>query len=138
MTPRQVELVQETFNRVRPAARETAAAFYARLFEIEPSLRSLFRSSMEEQGQKLITTLALAVAGLQKLDELIPALQMLGRRHVAYGVEDEHYALVGRALLDTLESGLGDAFTPETREAWSHAYDLMAQVMQQAAAPKAG
>jgi hemoglobin-like flavoprotein len=79
---------------------------------------------MEELGQKLMTTLALAVAGLRNLEELIPALQMLGKRHVAYGVEEDHYPKVGRALLETLEIGLGDDFTEETKAAWSDAYGV--------------
>jgi len=132
MTPRQVELVQNTFERVRPAAAQTAAAFYARLFELDPSLRPLFKAGMEDQGQKLMTTLALAVAGLKNLEELVPALQMLGKRHVDYGVKDEHYPTVGRALLETLERGLGDAFDGETKSAWADAYALMAGVMQEA------
>jgi len=48
-------------------------------------------------------------------------------------VRTEHYATVGSALLWTLEQGLGEQFTPEVREAWTAAYGLLAQVMQQGA-----
>ncbi len=44
-----------------------------------------------------------------------------------------HYATVGRALLDTLRTGLGDAFTPDVAAAWGEAYELLAGVMLAAA-----
>ena len=65
---------------------------------------------------------------------LMEAIEDLGRRHVGYGVKDEHYDTVGQALLWTLATGLGDAFTPETEQAWTEAYTLLATVMKQAAA----
>jgi hemoglobin-like flavoprotein len=55
--------------------------------------------------------LAAAVKGLDRLDQLVPVVQALGRRHATYGVVDAHYDTVGVALLSTLEQGLGDAFT---------------------------
>ena len=79
-------------------------------------------------------TIAVVVAGLDKLDTLVPAVQALGRRHAAYGVRDGHYATVAAALLWTLEQGLGAAFTPAVRQAWATAYGLLASVMQAAAA----
>jgi hemoglobin-like flavoprotein len=64
-------------------------------------------------------------------------VEALGRRRVGYGVRDEHYTTVGLALLWTLEQGLGDAFTPEVRDAWSTAYGWLAFTMQRAAAASA-
>ena len=64
--------------------------------------------------------IGVAVTGLNDLGKLIPAVQDLGRRHVGYGVKAEHYDTVGAALLDTLAKGLGDDFTPETKEACDH------------------
>lgn len=134
MTPKQIALVQETFEMVVPIAEQAAALFYDRLFVLDPSLRPLFRSDMKTQGQKLMSTLALAVHGLRQPEKIIPAVQHLGRRHVGYGVRPEHYATVGEALLWTLAQGLGEAFTPEAEAAWTAVYTLVATVMQEAAA----
>jgi len=134
MTPEQKRLVNESFALVEPIAATAAALFYARLFELDPSLRPMFRGDMAEQGRKLMQTIAVVVAGLDKLDTLVPAVQALGRRHAAYGVRDGHYATVAAALLWTLEQGLGAAFTPAVRQAWATAYGLLASVMQAAAA----
>jgi hemoglobin-like flavoprotein len=89
---------------------------------------------MTEQGKKLMATLALAVRGLNQPEKIIPAVQSLGRKHVGYGVQPAHYAVVGEALLWTLSQGLGDAFSPETDEAWTAAFTLLATVLQEAAA----
>lgn len=132
MTPAQIALVQQTFDQVKPIAGVAAGLFYNRLFELDPALRPMFRGDMEEQGRKLMQMLSVAVAGLTRLDTLVPAVEALGRRHAGYGVKDEHYATVGAALLWTLGQGLGEAFTPEVEAAWATAYGLLSHVMQHA------
>ena len=134
LSARDVALVQTSFALVLPIADDAAALFYSRLFDLDPSLRALFRNDMKAQGRALMGMIRVAVAGLTKLDQIVPAVQTLGRRHAGYGVRDEHYATVASALLWTLDQGLGDAFTPETREAWVKVYTLLAETMQQAAA----
>jgi hemoglobin-like flavoprotein len=133
MTPKQIELVQESFRKVLPIAEIAADMFYARLFELDPSLRKLFKGDMKKQGGMLMSMIASAVRGLKDPNALIPVLTALGRRHVGYGVADAHYTTVAEALLWTLEKGLGEDFNDETRKAWAAAYMLMATVMQQGA-----
>ena len=138
MTPDSKRLVQETWAMVEPIADTAAALFYGRLFELDPALRPLFTSDIKEQGKKLMQTLAVVVRGLDRLDQLIPAVEALGRRHGGYGVQDSHYDTVAAALLWTLEQGLGDAFTPAVRDAWTEAYTVLATVMKRAAAGEPG
>ena len=133
MTPRQITLVQESFRKVLPIADTAATIFYARLFELDPSLRKLFSGDMKRQGMMLMSMIASAVRGLSDPNALIPVLTALGRRHGGYGVVDAHYTTVAEALLWTLGQGLGDEFTPDTRDAWVAAYSMMATVMQQGA-----
>ena len=133
MTPEQKTLVRELFDKVLPIADVAAELFYARLFELDPSLRQLFHGDMKEQGRKLMTMIRVAVANLDRLDNIVPAVEALGERHARYGVDDSQYATVGEALIWTLRKGLGDAFTPETRQAWIEVYGLLSSVMQNAA-----
>ena len=130
----QIELVQSSFARVEPIADTAAALFYTRLFELDPSLRLMFKGNMAEQGKKLMTTLKVVVVGLTRLESLVPAVQALGRRHAGYRVADEHYDTVAEALLWTLQQGLGEYFTPDVAAAWSTAYGILADVMKAAAA----
>lgn len=132
MEAKTITLVQESFEKVKPIAPTAAKIFYTKLFELDPALKPLFPSSdeaMVEQGNKLMTMLSAAVAGLSNLDALIPVLKGLGKRHVDYKVEPSHYNTVGAALLGTLAVGLGDDFTPEVKEAWTSVYGTMATVM---------
>lgn len=137
MTDDQKKAVQISFAKVEPIAQAAATMFYARLFELDPSLRPLFKGDMTEQGRKLMVMLAVAVRGLDRLDELVPAVQQLGARHAAYGVTDAHYDTVATALLWTLEKGLGADFTPQVRDAWVAVYTTLATTMQAGAARSA-
>jgi hemoglobin-like flavoprotein len=134
MTPEQIGLVQSSFAKVVPISDTAAALFYARLFELDPSLQSLFHIDMKEQGRKLMTMLQVAVSNLDRLDTIIPAVKALGARHGRYGVADSSYATVGEALLWTLDKGLGDDFTRDTRDAWVIAYTVLANTMKEASA----
>ena len=133
MTSRQKDLVQQTFAMVAPIADAAAAIFYARLFELDPSIKPLFKIDIEEQGRKLMQVLAVAVRGLDDLPTLVPVVQALGARHAGYGVKDEHYGTVASALLYALEKGLGDKFTPEVKDAWVEVYTILANTMKDAA-----
>ena len=134
LTDTQIALVQKSFAVIAPIADDAAVLFYQRLFEIDPSLKSMFKGDMAEQRRKLMQMLTAAVKGLQRLDRLVPVVEDLGRRHAGYGVTDQHYDTVGAALLWTLEKGLGRAFTPEVQEAWATVYGLLANTMRNAAA----
>ena len=125
--------VQNSFASIATIADDAAVLFYQRLFELDPSLRPMFRGDMAEQRKKLMQMITAAVKGLDRLEQLVPVVQDLGRRHARYGVADSHYDTVGAALLWTLEVGLGRAFTPEVKEAWTAVYGLLATTMKTAA-----
>src|SRR4051812_10513764 len=134
MTPQQISLVQGSWQQVAPISEAAAGLFYGKLFELDPSLKSLFKGDMKEQGRKLMAMIATAVSGLDRLDKLVPAVQNLGRRHAGYGVKANDYDTVAGALLWTLGEGLGPAFTDEIKQSWVACYNVLATTMQQAAA----
>jgi nitric oxide dioxygenase len=129
MTPHQIKLIQDSFAKVAPISEQAAALFYGRLFEIAPETKPLFKGDMTEQGRKLMATLAVVVNGLANIDSILPAASALAKRHVGYGIEPQHYAPVGEALLWTLERGLGSGWTPELAAAWTAAYTTLSQFM---------
>lgn len=136
ITQQQVNLVQDSFKQVAPIADVAADLFYARLFELDPTLKPMFRGDMREQGRKLMQMLSVAVNGLNSLEKIVPAVQDLGKRHVAYGVRAQDYQTVGAALLWTLEQGLGSEFTPDVKEAWTAVYTLVATTAIEAGYPQ--
>ena len=134
MTPRQIESVKRSFGKIMPFKDQVAELFYCRLFELDPSLRLMFKSDMTEQKQKLMIAIAMVVAGLEKMETLLPTVKELGRRHHHdYGVQKRHYEVVGAALLWTLEIGLGTAWSTEMAEAWGAAYNALAMAMMEGA-----
>ncbi len=135
MTPTQIDLVRSSFARVVPMAAITAAIFYDKLFALDPALSPLFEGDMYEQGRRLMQMIAAAVNELDRIDQLLPVVRDLGRRHAAYGVQPQHYDTVAIALLSTLENSLGTGFTPEVGEAWSETYAVIAMAMKGAAYP---
>ncbi|MDU0112510.1 methyl-accepting chemotaxis protein [Psychrosphaera aquimarina] len=137
MTPNQISLVKDSWQKVVPISEQAAEIFYRTLFELDPSLKALFSSDITEQGKKLMAMLDTAVKLLEQPDKLIPAVQKLGERHVGYKVTPEHYVTVGHALIKTLEIGLGDKFTEEIKTAWLAIYTALSQTMIEAANGKA-
>jgi len=133
MTPAQQTLVQTSFARVAPIADLAATIFYDELFDRDPKLRALFKADMTEQRRKLMAMLSTAVAHIGDWASISAAVQELGKRHAVYGVVPADYGTVGAALIATLEKGLGEAFTPEVRDAWAACIALVATEMLDAA-----
>lgn len=133
MNPQTTKLVQSSWATVTPIAPQAAEIFYQELFARDPAVKKLFKGDMVKQGAKLMQMIGVAVSKLNEPAVLIPALENLGKRHATYKVVDRHYATVGAALLATLAKGLGPAFTPDVKAAWTEVYGVMSQVMMTAA-----
>jgi hemoglobin-like flavoprotein len=132
MSPEEIQLVRVSFLRIMNIKMEVARMFYDRLFVLAPEVRPLFKSNAEDQARKLMDTLALAIGSLRNPATLTNILDSLARRHVEYGVRDEHYDKVGEALLWTLEKCLETAFTPQVKAAWLAVYSHIATRMKDA------
>ncbi len=130
-----VMIVQDTFEQVAKRKEEAAALFYELLFQVDPAARALFKQTdMKVQGDMLMSVLAAAVRGLDRIDELKPVLLELGRRHEGYGVELRHYDSVEQALLEMVRRVTGQEFTADVRLAWARIYSELTAVMLEGAA----
>lgn len=134
MDEEKILLVKDSWVKVMPISEQAAGLFYGKLFELDPELKDLFPGDMEEQGRRLMAMIDTAVNGLDRLLEIVPAVEALGERHVGYGVKDKDYDTVGEALVWTLATGLGEAFTNDVKAAWIEVYTLLADTMKGAAA----
>jgi hemoglobin-like flavoprotein len=134
MTTEQVHLIRRSFAALARHEHVAALIFYRRLFEIAPELRPMFKGDIEMQSKKLIEMLGVLIAMLERPHGLELELKAMGARHAGYGVKDEHYAVVGAALLDMLAETLGEGFTPEVRVAWIALYGAVEATMKAGAA----
>ncbi|MCL1467933.1 globin domain-containing protein [Argonema galeatum] len=129
-----VELLEQSFQRIRPQADEFAASFYENLFAANPKLKPLFSNTdIKKQQKKLIGSLVLVVENLRRPEVLGQVLKDLGGRHIQYGVLPKYYPMVGEALLVTFEQYLQLSWTPEVKQAWVDAYGAIANLMLEGA-----
>lgn len=133
MKPEQVHLIRKSFAVLSRHEYVAALVFYRRLFKLDPSLRPLFGSNIEEQAKKLIEMLAVLIAMIERPVGLELELRAMGARHTDYGVRNEHYVTVGQALLDMLAEVLADKYTPEVQQAWETLYSYIAATMMEGA-----
>jgi hemoglobin-like flavoprotein len=133
VTPEQKQLLLSSLATLLADAETAANLFYTYLFEENPGLRALFKGSIKHQGYRFIQMLAVTLASIDSLDNVVPVLWSLGKRHGGYGVTPAHYDDFEVALFRTLKQQLGDDFTPEVRVAWAELYHLISSTMKQAA-----
>lgn len=119
MTPRQKQIVCETFPLIREIAIPVSLLFYGRLFDLDPSLRRLFKIDMKEQSKKLVAMLDTLMEGIDDWEKIVPAIRELGQRHVGYGVKEQHYDTLCSALVWAFGQALQPGFDDEVRAAWT-------------------
>jgi hemoglobin-like flavoprotein len=108
-----------------------AAAFYDRLFDAHPETAALFPTDLTAQRARFVHEFSVLVAALRDLEAFERRARPLGRRHRDYGVRVEHYGFVRDALVATIADRIGAAFTTDDRAAWTRAYNLVAELMQE-------
>lgn len=122
--------LQTSFDLVAPHGEQLMDEFYARLFETAPAVVPLFAATyLQGQKAKLLSTLVVLRNSLRDLDAIVPTLRKLGARHVAYGAQPEHYAVVGETLIAAMETTAGPAWRSEYASAWQDAFAVVAAAM---------
>ena len=122
-------LLQDSYRLVEPASDLVATLFFRRLMEIAPELKPMLEGDEAEQRQQLLVSLGLAVAALDRFDDIVPALKLLGVKYRTRGITEFHYGAVGEALLWTLKQSLGSHWSPEVEDAWTAMCTVIAEIM---------
>ncbi|KAM4661870.1 neuroglobin [Discoglossus pictus] len=144
LSAEQKELIRESWQTVSQDQIHHGTVLFTRLFELEPELVLLFQynsadlsevqeclksAEFTEHIRKVMTVIGAAVGQLDSLPCLDEYLTGLGKKHRAVGVKLESFNTVGESLLYALQIGLGEAFTPETRAAWTQLYASVVRTM---------
>ncbi|WP_346618574.1 globin domain-containing protein [Blastococcus montanus] len=127
-----IPAMRANFAKAAATGDEAPLYFYSHLFLSHPETRQMFPVSMAHQRDRFFTALGEVVTRVDDLEALVPILQQLGRDHRKFGVLPAHYPAAGASLLATLEH-FDDEWTPELAKTWAEAYDVVANVMIQAA-----
>ncbi len=142
MTPAQTRLLAESFKKIENRLPDLGAVVYAKLFEISPESRPLFKGNMQEQNAKLAKVLAEFIRVQTRSqhflpvtksggEAVIPGVGQLGSRHEEkYGVKAQHYQYMRQALLYAIAQMLGKDFSQEIGAVWGETFDMLAHAMQ--------
>lgn len=130
------QTIREQVKATAPVLKEHGVAltrhFYARLFSHNPELNEVFNQGHQRSGQQQ-QALAMAVAAYaEHIDApqvLMPVLARVASKHVSLGIRQEHYAIVGRHLLASIQEVLGEAANPDLIDAWAAAYGQLADLL---------
>jgi hemoglobin-like flavoprotein len=139
MSPDNQQRVRQSWAGLEQRGEPFADAFYAQLFRLDPAIHALFAGTdMAAHRRKFVEMMGVLVTTLDQPGDFVAHLAASGRRHVGYGVRDEHYVVVGDALLWALEHCLGPDFDTATKHAWRELYTLIAAVMRRGADQEEG
>jgi nitric oxide dioxygenase len=127
VTPSQIALVEASLDQLD--LEHLAAVFYERAFATDPALAEMFTADPVVQRARFGRELSEIVRSIHSIDTFGPAARSLGVRHRGYGVRAAHYRLMGGALLGALADETGPAWNAELEEAWTLAYNLIAEMM---------
>src|SRR5258706_14472210 len=64
MSPEEVRLVREGWRSIVPIRDTFAELFFGKVFELDPSLRALFRNDLKEQGRNFVAMMSIALRHL--------------------------------------------------------------------------
>ncbi len=123
--------IKESFELVKPIAVEVVDYFYDYLFEHFSEAKPLFdKVNLPNQKKALTASLVHIVDHLDDLNGLVKYLKSMGARHNAYGVQDAHYAMIGRSLISTFKHFFAENWTSDLEDNWISAFELIATTMQ--------
>ncbi len=131
LTSQQRTLVRRSFTHIAPHYADVARLFYDKLFEIAPDVQQMFTHNMDDQREKVMQMLATLVAAMDDTPNFTHMSHELGKRHAGYGVQNEQYELVGRALLWALEEACPQVMTKAVSTAWDAAYYMIADAARE-------
>ena len=126
-----IELVKSTIPLLEDAGPAITEHFYQRLFSHHPELQNIFNMSNQVNGRQQFALFSAIAAFAKHIDQpevLTAVSERIAHKHASLLVQPEHYPIVGTHLLATLRELAPQAFTSEIEQAWSEAYQLMADL----------
>lgn len=133
MNEEMIDRLEKSFNLLAPRGPELVDRFYAHLFSRHPALRPMFPDDMSGQKKKLLASLVLVIENIRATEKLEKPLAEMGRRHVGYGAEAEHYPVVRDTLVSVMADMAGEAWSDQLSDDWAGALDFVASVMLEGA-----
>ena len=132
LTERDIAIVKGSIPLLESAGSAITEHFYQRLFTHHPELKHIFNMSNQQSGKQqfaLFNAIAAYAKYVDNLPALTSAVERIAHKHTSLNIQAEHYPIVGKHLLATLQELAPDAFTEEVTQAWAAAYQQLADVL---------
>lgn len=131
LTPVQIAIVKSTAPLLGEHGLEITSLFYTNLITAHPELKNMFNHTNQVNGAqpRALASAVFAYANyVDDLAKLSDAVAKIAHKHASLMVQPDQYAIVGKHLIDSVATVLGDAFTAEMAEAWTAAYGALADI----------
>jgi methyl-accepting chemotaxis protein len=125
LTHKQVLILRQSWEKLRPGSRRLTQALYERLFVQLPQVRHLFAEDMHEQSCKLAAVINFVMGKLHRLEDIFPDLRDIGKKHSAYAIPIEWYDAVGNSLVAEIKLSLTEDWDAELEEAWTALFQVL-------------
>lgn len=124
-----IATVKSTIPLIVSTGPKLTAHFYQRMFQHNPELKDIFNMSHQingDQREALFNAICAYAANIDNVSALLPAVEKIAHKHASLNIKPEHYSIVGRHLLHTID----ELFQPgkEIIDAWAKAFDVLADI----------
>ena len=112
LTDQQTETIKATAPALQACGEELARDMYARMFRNNPEVKPYFNPAHQQSGRQQRALASAVCAYAQYVDNpaaLSDAVELIANKHVSLGILPEHYPIVGKNLLASIEHVMGDA-----------------------------
>ncbi|KAF8794312.1 globin-1-like [Argiope bruennichi] len=138
LTPRQKNIVQNTWKIVRADTKKNGIAFFMRFFEAHPEYQKLFKgfadvpkSELPKNGKLLGHALSVMYAinsivdNLNDPESLVQVLEKIGISHGPRKITGSHFQNLAIVLINFLKEALGPSLMDATaEEAWRKSLEV--------------
>ncbi|BDS13561.1 NO-inducible flavohemoprotein [Aureispira anguillae] len=132
ITAKTIEIVKSTAPVLAAHGEQITTVFYKRMFKNHPELKDIFNMTHQKQGTQpkvLANAVYQYAQHIDRLEVLGAAVESIAQKHVSLAITPEMYPIVGENLLAAIGEVLGEAATPEIVEAWTEAYQALADIL---------
>jgi len=131
LTDQHIEIIKTTIPLLESAGPVLTGHFYQRMFTHNPELQDIFNMTNQHSGRQqvaLFEAIAAYAKNIENVAVLTSAVERIAQKHTSFNIKANHYAIVGHHLIETLRELASEAFTSDVEEAWTAAYQVLAQI----------
>ncbi|WP_085852458.1 globin domain-containing protein [Palleronia marisminoris] len=125
-----MRLIQPSIARIFVVRRSIGQAFYERLFERQPTFRTMFPTDLRTQARTFDDMIALIVKKTGDPEAVTPVLLAIGRRYLTYGLRPQDLRVIGEVLMEVLCAQTPGGLSPDEAAAWERSFSRAAEVVK--------